>query len=44
VVGVIGGLMMSWLLVVKFVLGEDIGQRPLLFVAILCMLAGVASS
>ncbi|ESQ16677.1 MAG: hypothetical protein N838_05410 [Thiohalocapsa sp. PB-PSB1] len=40
-VGSAGGLMMSWLLVVKFVLGEDIGQRPLLFIAILCMLAGL---
>jgi len=41
VFGIIGGLMMSWLLVVKFILGEDIGQRPLLFVAILLLVASI---
>ncbi|MGB5831374.1 MAG: glycosyltransferase family 2 protein [Thiohalocapsa sp.] len=41
VVGLFGALMMSWLMVVKFVIGDDIGQRPLLFVAVLCLLAGV---
>jgi len=41
VAGLIGSLMMAWLMVVKFGFGEDIGQRPLLFVAILLLLAGV---
>ncbi|WP_242482358.1 glycosyltransferase family 2 protein [Thiocystis violacea] len=39
--GVLGGLMMTHLLVVKFVLGEDIGNRPLLFVSILLLVASV---
>lgn len=37
-VGALGGLMMTWLLMVKFVLGEDIGHRPLLIVAVLLIL------
>ncbi len=37
--GSIGGLAMSWLMVVKFVFGEDIGNRPLLFIGILMLLA-----
>lgn len=41
VFGVIGGLMMGDLLVVKFVLGEDIGQRPLLFISILFLVASI---
>ncbi|MBB1127016.1 glycosyltransferase family 2 protein [Thiospirillum jenense] len=36
--GVIGSLMMAHLLVVKFGLGEDIGQRPLLFISILLLI------
>jgi glycosyltransferase involved in cell wall biosynthesis len=39
--GVIGGLMMTWLLIVKFGFGEDIGQRPLLFVTILFLVAAM---
>lgn len=41
VFGVIGGLMMANLLVVKFILGENIGQRPLLFVSILFLVASI---
>ena len=41
VFGTIGGSMMAWLLVVKFALGENIGQRPLLFVSILFLVAAV---
>jgi glycosyltransferase involved in cell wall biosynthesis len=41
VIGFLGTLMMSWLLVVKFALGEDIGHRPMLFVSILSLLASV---
>ncbi|TVQ85191.1 MAG: glycosyltransferase [Chromatiaceae bacterium] len=39
--GVVGGLSMLWLAFVKFALGEDIGQRPLLFIAILSLVAAV---
>ena len=39
--GTLGALMMSHLLVVKFALGEDIGNRPLLFVAILFLVTSV---
>ncbi|KAA6184151.1 glycosyltransferase family 2 protein [Thiohalocapsa marina] len=41
VFGMLGALMMSWLMAVKFVLGEDIGQRPLLFVAILFLVVSI---
>lgn len=41
VFGVLGTLIMAHLGVVKFVLGEDIGQRPLLFVGILFIVASV---
>jgi glycosyltransferase involved in cell wall biosynthesis len=41
VLGLVGGLIMSHLLVVKLVLGEDIGQRPLLFVGILFLVASI---
>ncbi len=41
VFGVVGGLMMSYLLVIKFGLGENIGQRPLLFVSILFLVASI---
>jgi len=37
----IGGLMMSWLAWLKFGLGEDIGERPLFFVAILLLVASI---
>ncbi|NVZ08305.1 glycosyltransferase family 2 protein [Allochromatium humboldtianum] len=39
--GVLGGLMMTHLLVVKFILGEPIGQRPLLFTAILFLVVSI---
>lgn len=39
VFGVIGSLMMAYLMIIKFGAGEDIGGRPLLFVAILCLVA-----
>jgi glycosyltransferase involved in cell wall biosynthesis len=41
VFGIVGGLMMTWLVIVKFVLGEDIGQRPMLFVGILFLVASM---
>lgn len=41
VFGLIGGLMMADLLFVKFVLGENIGQRPMLFVSILFLVASI---
>jgi hypothetical protein len=37
--GVVGGLMMTWLLGVKFIAGENIGTRPMLFVAVLFLVA-----
>jgi glycosyltransferase involved in cell wall biosynthesis len=39
--GLAGGLIMAYLLVVKFGFGEDIGDRPLLFVAILFLVASI---
>ncbi|MBK1716814.1 glycosyltransferase family 2 protein [Thiocystis violacea] len=39
--GGLGSLMMTHLLVVKFILGESIGQRPLLFVSILFLVAAI---
>lgn len=39
--GALGGAMLSWLMIVKFGFGEDIGQRPLLFIAILLSVASV---
>lgn len=39
--GALGALLMAHLLVVKFALGENIGQRPLLFIAILLLTASV---
>lgn len=41
VFGALGAVMMSWLLVVKLILGEDIGQRPLLFISILFLVSAV---
>lgn len=41
VFGLLGGLMMGHLLVVKFLFGENIGDRPLLFVAILFLVASI---
>jgi glycosyltransferase involved in cell wall biosynthesis len=41
VFGLLGGLIMAYLAVVKFGLGEDIGQRPLLFIGILFLVAGI---
>jgi glycosyltransferase involved in cell wall biosynthesis len=39
VLGALGSLIMVHLLVVKFGLGESIGERPLLLVGILCLIA-----
>ncbi|NRP36073.1 MULTISPECIES: glycosyltransferase family 2 protein [unclassified Marinobacterium] len=36
--GAIGGAMLSWLFAVKFFLGEDIGSRPMLMIAIFLIL------
>ena len=41
VFGVLGALLMSHLLVVKFVLDENIGHRPMLFVSILFLVTAV---
>lgn len=41
VMGGIGMLMLGWLAVVKFVLGENIGGRPLLLVSVLLMVFAV---
>jgi len=38
---VFGGLILAYLLVVKFAMGEDIGNRPLLILGILLMFVGV---
>ncbi|MCG6967633.1 MAG: glycosyltransferase family 2 protein, partial [Chromatiaceae bacterium] len=37
--GALGGAIMSYLMVVKFGFGESIGERPLLLVGILCLIA-----
>jgi glycosyltransferase involved in cell wall biosynthesis len=39
--GTLGGLLMGYLIAVKFALGEDIGSRPLLFVSMLLLVASV---
>lgn len=39
--GFIGGAILAWLLFVKFGLGADIGQRPILFVAILFVMMSI---
>ncbi len=39
--GALGSLLMAHLLMVKFVFGANIGQRPLLFIAILLLVASV---
>jgi glycosyltransferase involved in cell wall biosynthesis len=36
--GLVGGLMLSWLAVDKFVLGENIGNRPMLLTGVLLMM------
>lgn len=41
--GTISSLIMSYLAVVKFILGEDIGSRPLFFIAILLLVASLQS-
>ena len=41
VLGTLGSLIMAWMTAVKFVLGEDIGTRPLLYVGILLLVASV---
>jgi glycosyltransferase involved in cell wall biosynthesis len=40
-VGGLGGLIMTYLAVLKFALGESIGSRPLLFIGILFLVASV---
>ena len=37
----LGGLIMLWLGIVKFGLGEDIGTRPLLIIGVVLILAGI---
>lgn len=39
--GLLGGLAMLYLGVVKFILGEDIGSRPLLFIGVLLLVTSV---
>jgi glycosyltransferase involved in cell wall biosynthesis len=39
--GTVGGLILSWLMVVKFGLGQDIGGRPLLIVGVVCVLSAL---
>ncbi len=39
--GALGGLILTYLLGVKFIAGEDIGSRPLLFAGILLVMTGV---
>lgn len=41
ILGLIGSVLMGYLLVVKFGYGEHIGQRPLLFIAILLLIAAL---
>lgn len=41
VFGFVGGLIMSYLMVVKFGMGEDIGQRPMLFAGILFLVFSI---
>jgi len=41
VTGAIGAALMGWLLTVKFVMGEDIGGRPLLMVSIMLLLTAL---
>jgi glycosyltransferase involved in cell wall biosynthesis len=38
---VVGTMILTWLALVKFVLNEDIGTRPMLFVGIMLVLAGI---
>lgn len=37
----LGSLIMLWLMIVKFYMGEDIGTRPLLIVGVVLLLAGI---
>lgn len=39
--GMVGGLIMTYLATVKFILGEDIGSRPLLFIGVLLVIASI---
>ena len=40
-VGALGSAALAWLAFVKFVLGEDIGGRPLLLIGVVCVLAAI---
>lgn len=39
--GALGGFMLAYLMVVKFAIGQDIGGRPLFFIAILLIIASM---
>ncbi|MEJ2045150.1 MAG: glycosyltransferase family 2 protein [Reinekea sp.] len=39
--GCTGGLMLTWLLIVKFGFGSDIGNRPMLFISILFIMMSI---
>lgn len=41
ILGSFGAVIMAWLVTVKFVLNEDIGNRPLLFIGILLLVSAV---
>lgn len=41
VFGALGTLIMGWLLIVRFGFGEDIGDRPLLLVGVLCLVFSI---
>ena len=41
VLGALGSLSLTWLAIQKFIMGDDIGSRPLLLVAILLIIASV---
>ncbi len=40
-VGAIGGLMLSYLAIIKFIFGQDIGDRPMLLIASLLIIASL---
>ncbi|MBI3561371.1 MAG: glycosyltransferase family 2 protein [Gammaproteobacteria bacterium] len=41
VIGILGTVILSYLAGIKFILGEPIGSRPLLFVGVLCVIASL---
>ena len=40
-VGMLGGILLTYLAGVKFILGEDIGQRPMLLIALFLIIASL---